>query len=126
MGTRELFRTTDEGRSWTQLADPGMGAGYDTMGIADNGDGRATISTVSAGEGGLLNTTDSATSWTQAINFRGQEGEPFTDLSYQSSLQAVAVYGPVQAHALKGQLFSGIGALFKTTDGGKTWLRVIL
>jgi|HubBroStandDraft_6_1064221.scaffolds.fasta_scaffold01437_11 photosystem II stability/assembly factor-like uncharacterized protein len=126
MGNREVFGTTDAGRSWTQLADPGMGAGYDTMSIADGGNGRATISTVSAGEGGLLNTTDDATSWTQAINFRGQEGEPFIDVSYQSSSQAVAVYGPVQARAVEGQPFNGIGALFKTTDGGQTWVRVTL
>jgi photosystem II stability/assembly factor-like uncharacterized protein len=126
MGDRELFATTDGGRSWVQLPDPGAGAGYDTMGVADNGGGQAAISTVSGGEGGVLVTTDSGSTWSQTIGFKGQDGAPFTDVSYQSPSQVVAVYGPVQARAIDGQPFIGVGDVFKSTDGGVTWTRVSL
>lgn len=123
-GTREVFRSTNGGRSWTRLADPGEGAGYDTMAIADGGDGHAAISTVSAGEGGVLVTTDSGISWVQTIDFAGQGGAPFTDLSYQSPSHAVVVYGPAQARSLNGQPFVGVGVLYKTVNGGQTWVKV--
>ena len=125
-GTRELFGTTDGGRSWIRLGDPGRGAGYDTMGVADAGDGHASISTVSAGGGALLVTTDFGKSWAEPIDITSGDGAPFTDLSYLSPSEAVAVYGPAQVEAAGGRPLVGVGDVYKTVDGGLTWTRMSL
>ena len=126
MGDRELFGTTDGGRTWVRLADPGRGAGYDTLGIADGGDGHVGISTVSAGGGALLVTNDFGNSWTESINISSGDGAPFTDLSYLSPSQAIAVYGPAQAPAMAGRPLLGVGSVYETLDGGLTWTKMSL
>jgi len=126
MGDRELFGTTDGGRTWVRLADPGRGAGYDTLGIADGGDGHVAISTVSAGGGALLVTTDFGNSWTESINISSGDGAPFTDLSYLGPSQAIAVYGPAQAPAIAGRPLLGVGSVYETVDGGLTWTKMSL
>src|SRR5207253_5941553 len=55
-GGRTLYGSTDSGAHWVRLPDPGEGAGYDTLGIADAGGGHAVIATSSGSGSSLLAT----------------------------------------------------------------------
>jgi hypothetical protein len=125
MGEREIYGSIDSGRSWVPLPDPGPGAGYDTLGVADGGNGHAAIATYSAGDSGVLVTTDFSESWTLNLNIRSDDAEAFADLGYVGDV-ALVIYGPATNGGNPDGAAPGRGALYRSTDGGADWSQVHL
>lgn len=127
MGERHLFGSTDGGRSWNELPDPGAGDGYDTSTLADSGNGHAALGTSSATRSGLLVTTDYGHSWQTKLE-SDDAGAGYTEAQFQDATHAVVVHGADAAVGAQNSRaptdLPDPGALFRTTDGGNTWLPV--
>ncbi len=116
-GSRTLYGSTNGGDTWTKLPDPGQGAGWTTTGLADAGGGHAVIATSNAGGAALLVTTDDAQHWAETLHLDIPGGAEWADLGFENRSTGVVVYGP-------GLSSPGLGALYRTTDGGVTWSKV--
>lgn len=126
MGSRQLYGSTDSGRSWAQMSEPGMGAGYDDFGIADAGGGHAVIATGSGVGSGLLATTNFAQSWSLVLSIPGQSLAGFGDLGFEDTTHGVVIFapdGPLGA-GTAGSVPAGSGVLYRTSDGGASWAAV--
>ncbi|MGH7910969.1 MAG: glycosyl hydrolase, partial [Candidatus Dormibacteraceae bacterium] len=112
-----LFRTTDGGRSWTELtAAPGLPAGpLGRIGVAGAArrPGRVwALVEAAAGKGGVYRSEDAGESWARVSENRGVQGRPW----YYSHLVA----DPLDPDTLWALNFD----LWRSIDGGATFGRV--
>ena len=115
MATRQLYGTTDLGKTFTRLADPPQtGAFY---GAADAGGGTAVVAVAGGVASQLQLTTDGAQHWSTALT--AHESQAWTDVGFTDATHGVAVYDAAPT-------YSGIGTptLFRSADGGKSWAQV--
>ncbi len=96
MGGRHLYGSTDSGRRFTRLPDPGRGAGYDNTGIADAGLGNAVLATAGANTGALLTTTTSAATWHPTLTL---PNTVFGELGFQDHTHGTVIANPTAAAA---------------------------
>lgn len=122
MGAREAFGTTDGGRHWTRLANPGKGLGYATSGVAETANGHAVIVAGDAAEVGLLTTVDHAQRWRTTLSYTGTDGVSFSDLGFENDLDGSVIYNPATNGLNVKPRPTGI--LLRTSDGGASWHRV--
>jgi photosystem II stability/assembly factor-like uncharacterized protein len=122
MGDREAFGTTDGGKHWTRLPNPGRGAGYESLGVAETTNGHAVITTFSGGGTGLLTTLNHTQSWRTTLSLTNGDGATFNDLGFENSLDGSVIYDP----ALNGLTGTPrpTGILLRTSNGGASWHRV--
>jgi len=130
MGERSLLGSADSGRTFLPLPDPGEGAGYDGSGIADAGNGYAVIATSSSNRSALLSTSDGARTWHESLSFTGEQyGEGFGDLGFEDATHGVVIVSPAAGAGEQppfGQPASaGQGTLYRTTDRGASWTRIV-
>lgn len=118
MGTRHVYGSTDGGAHWTRLPDPGIGAGYDTGGVAVTTGEHAMIGSDSGASSGVLTTTDGGTSWRLTLDERG-DNVGVADLGYTTSSQGVVVIDPAQGRY--GPPGTPPSTLYLTRDGGMHW-----
>lgn len=121
MGTRHVYGSTDGGAHWTRLPDPGIGAGYDTSGVAVTTGEHAMIGSDSGASSGVLTTTDGGEHWTLTLDERG-DNVGVADLGYTTSSQGVVVINAVQGRY--GPPDTPPSTLYITHDGGVHWTAV--
>lgn len=129
MGARSLFGSTDGGTTFHRLPDPGRGAGFDSSGIADAGNGHAVLGTSSGAGAMLLSTSDFARTWHAALS---PVGEPYSagfgDLGFEDTTHGVVIINPSAAAGEQSRYGRsappGTGTLYRTTDSGTTWNRM--
>lgn len=128
MGRRHAYGSTDGGRSWNRLPNPGQGGGYDDNDTGVNSTGHAIIGTISAAAAAIRVTTDYAASWHTARKFTNTGGADLTDAQYVSSKDAFIVYAPWArpTRYTREEGYPAHGRLYRTRDGGANWHRVRL
>jgi photosystem II stability/assembly factor-like uncharacterized protein len=106
-----LYRSEDNGRSWTKVPLPATPHGPDVMAIAPHPTERAVLY-AGTHEAGVLKTTDGGKVWTPVNT--GLKGLDIHGL-------AIDPNAPDKLHALVRDQGAG---LYRTTDGGGAWVRV--
>jgi photosystem II stability/assembly factor-like uncharacterized protein len=120
MGQRTEYGSTDGGRRWIRLPNPGAGDGYATEGLAETANGHAVIVTGDGGDSGLLSTVNGGRSWRLTLSF-ANDGAPFRDLGFENDQDGSVIYDPVSG--VRGQT-GPVGVLYRTSNGGASWHRV--
>jgi photosystem II stability/assembly factor-like uncharacterized protein len=110
---KQIFRSTDGGKTWKAAADPGLTGHLAGIAAAD-----ADHAFLALERNTLLSTTDRGASWHEAIPVA--EGNP-TD----HGITPVRFIDPQHGWAL-GQVAQDVPALWRTEDGGATWKAVPL
>lgn len=125
MGQRFLYGSTDSGNTFTRLPNPGQGAGYDSVGIADAGGGNAVLATSGVTSGSLLTTTNGAATWRASLTL---PNTIFGDLGFEDRTHGVVIANPAAAASEQAHLHTPspgpAGVLYRTTNSSRTWNRI--
>ncbi len=123
-GTPALWRTADEGQTWQRVAVPDLG----TWGFAAQGtrlllaDGYACPSGYASCQALVLRSVDAGRSWRTVLH---PPGDNYQANSYGL---AMSVHGSTAWFEAPipggGSMASGIGALYRSSDGGASWTEV--
>lgn len=112
-----VYRTTNGGNTWTQLAASGVtAAGENISGIAARGD--EIVLTSSATVGGIYRSTDGGATFSPVVSADFSAFDNFTDLVEDTS-------DPTRRRLYAaGEGVAGSGGIYRSDDFGVTWTKV--
>lgn len=122
--TGGLWKTTDEGQTWTPLFDKESTCGIGDLAVSKDGktiwigSGEANSSRTSYAGTGVFKSVDGGETWTNmGLNESHHIGKILIDPNDSNT-----VYAAVLGHLYTANPERGV---YKTTDGGKTWTQVL-